>query len=261
LAYEQIVVEKRERVGVIYLNRPEKRNPLSKQMTGELLKALLEAEVDSNVGAVVITGKGKTFCAGGDMEDFAKMEFSTAPSIYREGDETTRLFKIAVNYRKPLIAGINGPALGGGLGLAAMCHLAVASENARFGTPEIKVGIFPFVIFPLLVRAMGPRKALAMALTGEIVNAGQALEIGLVNHVVPVGELEEKVLALAGEVAGYSPLVLSLGLNAFNTVMDMEINKAMDYLNTIRVIDFMSQDLKEGAMAFLEKRQPVWKGM
>lgn len=261
MGYEQIAVEQRGRIAVIALNRPEKRNSLSEQMSGELITALKDADRDDAVGAVVITGKGKAFCAGGDLGDFSQMISKTAPAIHREGRESTELFKMGLHLSKPLIAGINGPAMGGGLGLAAMCHLAVASENAQFGTPEIKMGIFPFVVFPLLIRAVGPRKALAMALTGETLDAGQALELGLVHKVAPAGSLEEEVLNLAGQVAEYSPLVLRLGLNAFNTVMDMEFSKAMDYLNTIRVIDFMSQDLKEGATAFLEKRRPLWKGM
>lgn len=258
--YEQISVEQRGRVRIIYLNRPEKRNSLSEQMSRELVAALREADAEDDVGAVVLTGKGKAFCAGGDLGDFAQMVSKTAPDIHREGMESTELFKMGMRLSKPLIAGINGHAMGGGLGLAAMCHLAVASENAKFGVPEIKLGIFPFVIFPLLIRAVGPRRALALALTGESLDAGQALALGLINRVVPGESLEENVLTLAGEVAGHSPLVLRLGLNAFNGVMDMEMNKAMDYLNTIRVVDFMSEDLKEGATAFLEKRQPLWKG-
>jgi len=161
---------------------------------------------------------------------------------------------------KPLIAAVNGHAMGGGCGLAAMCHMVIASEKAKFGTPEIKVGIFPFVIFPLIIRAVGPRRALEMAIVGQPLGAAEALEAGLANKVLPAGELLDGTIKLASDLASRSPLVMKLGLNAYNTIMDMEVNKAMDYLNTLRVIDFMSEDLKEGASAFIQKRAPEWKG-
>ncbi|HBV97214.1 MAG: hypothetical protein JL50_09080 [Peptococcaceae bacterium BICA1-7] len=258
--YQQVAVERLGRVRVVYLNRPEKRNALSRQMSTELIAALGEADRDTGVGAVVLTGKGESFCAGGDLADFAAMTSRTAPVIYREGEESTELFKMGLRMKKPLIAAVNGQALGGGCGLVAMCHLALASEKAKFGTPEVRAGIFPFVILPLLIRAVGPRRALEMALTGRSLNAGAAREIGLVNNVVAHEELLGEALKLASGVAGRSPLVLRLGLTAFNTAMDMEINKAMDFLNTLRVIDLMSEDLKEGAMAFIQKREPEWKG-
>jgi len=181
--------------------------------------------------------------------------------MHQEGAASTELFRMGFKMTKPLIAAVNGHALGGGCGLVAMCHLAVASESAGFGTPEIKVGIFPFVIFPLLIRALGPRRSLEMALTGRSVGAAEAMEIGLINRVLPREDLLASALGLASDIAGRSPLVLRLGLNAFNTSMDMEINKAMDYLNTLRVIDFMSEDLREGAAAFIQKRAPQWKGL
>ncbi len=260
MGYEQVSVEQEGRVRLVFMNRPEKRNALSEKMTSELIEALEEADADPGTGAVVLAGKGEAFCAGADLADFAMITSKTAPVLHREGAASTELFKMGLRMTKPLIAAVNGHAMGGGCGLAAMCHLTVASDRAKFGTPEIKVGIFPFVIFPLLIRAVGPRRALEMALTGRSLSAAEAAEIGLVNMVIPAEEFQAGVLRLASELAGRSPLVLRLGLNAFNTAMDMEIAKAMDYLNTLRVIDFMSEDLKEGAMAFIQKRAPEWKG-
>ncbi|WP_027365020.1 enoyl-CoA hydratase/isomerase family protein [Desulfotruncus alcoholivorax] len=260
MKYEHLIVEQENRVRVVFMNRPEKRNALNEKMAAELIAALYEADADSGVGAVVLTGKGDSFCAGGDLSDFAQASTKTAPVLHQEGMASTEMFKMGLKMTKPLVAAVNGHAIGGGYGLAAMCHLALANEKAKFGTPEIKVGIFPFVIFPLLIRAVGPRRALEMALTGRSISAAEAKEIGLVNKVCPPEDLLRESLALASEVAGWSPLVLRLGLNAFNTVMDMEINKAFDYLNTLRVIDFMSDDLKEGAMAFTQKRSPQWSG-
>ncbi|MCL6610504.1 MAG: enoyl-CoA hydratase/isomerase family protein [Peptococcaceae bacterium] len=260
MEYQQVTFGQEGRVRVVYMNRPGKRNALSERMASELIAALGEAEADPGVGAVVLTGMGEAFCAGADLGDFAATASKTAPVLHREGEASTELFRMGIKMTKPLIAAVNGHAMGGGCGLAAMCHLAVASDKARFGTPEIKVGIFPFVILPLLIRAVGPRRALEMALTGRSLDAGEALEMGLVNMVLPAKELYPGVLRLASEVAGRSPLVLRLGLNAFNTSMDMEIGKAFTFLNTLRVIDFMSEDLREGAMAFIEKRAPEWKG-
>ncbi len=260
MKYEYLILEQEGRVRVIFMNRPEKRNALNEKMVAELISALNNADADTSVSAVVLTGKGESFCAGGDLGDFAQAAVKTAPVLHQEGVATTELFKMGLKMTKPLVAAVNGHAIGGGCGLAAMCHLVLASEKAKFGTPEIKVGIFPFVIFPLLIRAVGPRRALEMALTGRSISATEAREIGLVNLVCHPGDLHRESMALAAEVAGWSPLVLRLGLNAFNTIMDMEINKAFDYLNTLRVIDFMSDDLKEGATAFIQKRAPQWKG-
>lgn len=258
--YDQLSIEQEGRVKVVFMDRPEKRNALSEKMASELIRALAEADADPGVGAVVLTGKGDSFCAGADLADFAQMTSKTAPVLHREGMASNDLFKMGMKMTKPLVAAVNGHAMGGGCGLVAMCHLAVASEKAKFGTPEIRVGIFPFVIFPLIIRAVGPRRALEMALVGHSLSAGEAMEMGLVNRVLPAEDFYGGVLKLASELAGRSPLVLRLGLNAFNTAMDMEINKALDYLNTLRVIDFMSDDLKEGAMAFIQKRAPEWKG-
>ncbi|MGQ9558252.1 MAG: enoyl-CoA hydratase/isomerase family protein [Desulfurispora sp.] len=260
MAYTQLSVEQEGRVRVLYLDRPGKKNALSEQLAAELVSALKEADADASVGAVVLTGRGEAFCAGGDLADFATMATKSAPELHREGAVSSELFQMGLRLSKPLIAAVNGPALGGGCGLVAMCHLAVASETALLGTPEVRVGMFPFVIFPLLMRAVGPRRALEMALTGRLLSARQACEIGLVHEVFPAERFVDGYRELAARVAGFSPLVLRLGLNAYRTALDMEINQAMDYLNTLRVIDFLSEDLREGAMAFLQKRPPEWKG-
>ncbi len=258
--YDQVAVEQEGRVRLVYMNRPEKRNALSEKMALEIAQALREADSDPGTGAVVLSGRGDSFCAGGDLADFAQIASKAAPVLHQEGAASTELFRTGLRMSKPLIAAVNGHAMGGGCGLAAMCHLALASEKARFGTPEIRVGIFPFVIFPFVIRAVGPRRALELALTGRSLSAAEAMDMGLVSAVFPVEHFQREVMKLASEVADRSPLVLRLGLNAFNTAMDMEINKALDFLNTLRVIDLLSEDLKEGAMAFIQKRQPEWKG-
>lgn len=256
----ELVYEKKEGMARVILNRPEKRNALSSAMIRELLAVLQDANNDEEIKVIILTGSGKAFCAGGDLEGFLQKRTRGAPALYSEGIESTKLFRMSAILKKPLVVAVNGAAVGGGCGLVAMSHLAVAAEQAKLGTPEIKVGMFPFVIFPLLVRCIGPRKALELALAGELIDAQEAKQIGLVNYVVPAEALEEKTLDLARMLAGYSPLVIRLGLDAFNQAGEMEINKAFSYLSMLRVIDFLSEDLKEGAQAFLEKRPPRWQG-
>lgn len=257
---KELFYEKENSIAKIILNRPEKRNALSVTMTHELIGVLQDADRDPAVKVIVLTGTGKVFCAGGDLDEFSRLREKSAPAVYNEGVESTALFRMGVLLRKPLVTAVNGPAVGGGCGLVAMSHLAVASEEAKFGTPEIKAGMFPFVIFPLLVRAVGPRKALALALTGEMIAAPEAERIGLVNKVVPAETLLPETMKLAEKLAGYSPLVLRLGLDVYNTAVDLEINQAFSYLNALRVVDFLSADLQEGVRAFLEKRLPRWQG-
>lgn len=258
--FENLVYEQIDRVVIITLNQPNKRNALSSVLTKELIAAIKHADAEDQVGAILLTGSGKAFCAGGDLGDFAQMGTKTAPDIHQEGVESTELFRLGGLVTKPIIAAVNGAAMGGGCGLAAMCHIVIASEKAKFGVPEIKVGMFPFVIFPLLAKSFGARKALELALTGGVVDAKEAQRLGLVSQVVEADSLIDQAQQLAQTIAGYSSMVLRLGLDAYNNSLDMEINQAFRYLNTLRVVDFMSEDLKEGARAFLEKRDPRWMG-
>ncbi len=258
--YQDILYEKTDRVAIVTLNRPQVRNALSYRMVTEMVAVLKEADSDDGVGAVIIRGGGKAFCAGGDIGEFAAVVQKSPVEVYLEGVETTELFQLGDTMKKPLIAAVNGLAMGGGVGLTAMCHLAVAAEDARFGLTEINLGFFPFVILPLVVRAVGYRKALELSLTGEQFDAGEAKAMGLVNDVVPSAELDEKVLNLASRLAGRSPLAVRMGLFAALQAEKMPVPDATSYLNILRTISFKSDDLAEGARAFLEKRQPCWQG-
>ncbi|BCJ86121.1 enoyl-CoA hydratase/isomerase family protein [Effusibacillus dendaii] len=209
---------------------------------------------------VFYKGAGSAFSAGGDLAAFSQSALMSAPQHHQEGKANTELFRLGATVKKPLIAAVNGHALGGGCGLVAMCHIAIASETAKFGTTEIKVGLMPFVILPWIRRAVGHRKALEMMLTGDILSAQEAKEMGLVHRVVPADRLAEEAASLACTIAEYSPLAIRLGLDAFYTTEDMDLLKSMDYLNTLRVVSFLSEDLQEGASAFIEKRTPQFKG-
>lgn len=248
------------RVGIIELNDPERRNPLSNSMISTLLSKIDQLDNDDAIGAIVITGNGKAFSAGGNLQDFSVLSKASAVDLLEEGNLSIRLFNKAKNTKKPLIAAVNGYALGGGFGLAAMCDLVIASEKAKMGTTEIKVGGFPIVILPVLMHVLGEKKTMELALTGKLITANEAKECGLVSEVVEHDQLMNRVIEIANEIASFSPLALKLGKKAFYDIRDMPIEDALQYMASLRVTTFLSEDLQEGASAFVEKRKPEWKG-
>ncbi|MCM3584181.1 enoyl-CoA hydratase-related protein [Mesobacillus maritimus] len=258
--YETLIYEVIGKVAKITLNLPEMRNPLTEKSTQELIHAIRTADDDSTIHAIILTGAGKAFSAGGDLNEFKKNLEKTAPELYFEGKASTELFKLGAEVTTPLIASVNGPALGGGTGLVSMCHLAIASTEAKLGLTELRLGLVPFVIMPWVRRAVGDRKMMEMMLTAEILSAEQAKELNLVHRVVEPNLLEEETMKLATQVASFSPLAVKLSLESFFNTEQMDIMKAFDYLTNLRLVSFMSEDLKEGASAFLEKRQPSWSG-
>ncbi|OLO37865.1 hypothetical protein BTR23_13045 [Alkalihalophilus pseudofirmus] len=258
--FETVLYELNDYVAKITLNLPEMRNPLTEKSANELLQAIKNADRDPNVRAIVITGAGKAFSAGGNLKEFKKNLEKTAPELHFEGRASTELFKVGAEVQTPLIAAVNGPALGGGTGLVAMCHIAIASSEAKLGLTELRLGLVPFVIMPWVRRAVGDRKMLELMLTAEIISAEQAKELNLVHRVVPPEELEAEAMKVAKTVASFSPLAVQLGLDAFYNTEQMDLLKSFDYLSTLRLVSFMSEDLREGASAFLEKRTPNWKG-
>ncbi|MBU8918376.1 enoyl-CoA hydratase/isomerase family protein [Bacillus sp. FJAT-29953] len=260
MSYETIRYEEIENVAKITLNLPEMRNPLTQESTRELTLAIREADQNPDIRAIILTGAGTAFSAGGNLNDFKKNFEKTAPELYFEGRESTELFKLGAEVTTPLIASVNGPALGGGTGLVAMCHLAIASTEAKLGLTELRLGLVPFVIMPWVRRAVGDRKMMELMLTAEIFTAEQAKELNLVHRVVKPDELEVETMKLARQVASFSPLAVKLSLDAFFTTEQMDLLKSFDYLTTLRLVSFMSEDLKEGASAFLEKRRPNWAG-
>lgn len=260
LEYREIVFDVNDQIATITLNRPDLRNPLTNRLTEELMDAIRAADNDDQVRVIVLTGSGSAFCAGGDIQEFSQNLSKPAPKLYEEGRWSTQLFELGAQVRTPLIASVNGPALGGGCGLVAMCHMAIASDRAKFGTTELRVGIVPFVILPWIRRAVGERNALEMMLTADIFFAERAKELGLVQRVVPHDQLEAETKKTARLIAFYSPLATRLGLDAFYATHSMNLQESLDYLSNLRIISFLSEDLREGSTAFLEKRQPEWKG-
>ena len=259
--YQTITTEIKDKVATITLSREERRNAISPTMMTELLDAFKKYDDDPNVLAIVLTGAGsKVFCAGAD---FAESMGATTSFLDRyEGQRNfAELFKLIKGLKKPLVGRINGHAMGGGLGLACACDIVIAADDCRFGTPEINVGLFPYIIMATLLRfTTSPKRLLEMMLTGERVDATEAQQIGMVNHVVPREQLDAKVDEIAQKIAKKSPAVLRLGRRAFYTMRDMEYEKALEYLASMLAINTMAEDVAEGVTAFLEKREPIWKG-
>jgi len=245
------------RVARITLNRPDKRNPIGPQTIGELIHALSCVREDPDLSVVVLTGAGKAFSAGGDLSMMAGG--GDASSGIAPGS-LTGLFPLMHSLGKPIIAMVNGHALAGGLGLMVACDLVVASDQATFGTTEIKVGLWPMMITAEIVRNIGRKKTLELMLTGMRIDAQEALRIGLINRVAPHDQLEAETMKLAEELAARSPAVVAKGLEAFYATQDQDLGPALDYLQGKLGEVLALEDAREGLMAFLQKRDPVWKG-
>ncbi|MEO8296410.1 MAG: enoyl-CoA hydratase-related protein [Burkholderiales bacterium] len=256
---QELLIETIGRVRRLTLNMPERRNPLSFVQSRDLLAALKDAEADADVSAVILTGAGQTFCVGGDQKDF-QAGFSKRPPEVLSDYPPLEIFRLARHYRKPLIAAVNGAALGGGLGITCLAHMAIAADTATFGIPEIKLGIFPLTVLPVVRPLLGERLTHDLALTGRVLNAQEALQHNIVSRVVAAAELQQTALDMATTIGEFSPLALKLGIEAMQASADMGFEEAVNYLNAMRTIFFASEDLREGATAFLEKRKPVWQG-
>jgi enoyl-CoA hydratase/carnithine racemase len=252
-------VERDGRVAVVTLARPERRNALSLDVTEGLAQALADADADRDVGAILLRGEGRDFCAGADIREFTTYRGRPAPEVEREGRALVELMRTAWRLRTPLVVEVQGHALGGGLGLVAMGHLAVAADDARFGATEIRLGLFPLAILPALVRSVGPRRALELGLTGRIFGAAEAERYGLVTEIAPAAELGARALASARALSERSPVALAIGLEGYRAAVSLGPD-ALDVENLLRVVAFLSDDLREGAQAFLDRRPPRWQG-
>jgi enoyl-CoA hydratase/carnithine racemase len=242
----------------VTLFNPERRNAIGPQMTNELLWALADGADDAAVRVVVITGEGRAFCAGGD---FAQMTGAAADAVElpHKGDYADLLLAMT-RYEKPIVARVNGAAMGGGLGLVAASHFAVAQADAKLGTPEIDVGLFPFMIAAVLARIVPRRALVEMMLRGQKLEAAAAERIGLVGRVVAPESLDAEVDALAADLAARSPTAMRLGLRAFAAQDDLALADALPLLRTALGEALGTDDAREGLTAFLQKRKPQWTG-
>ncbi len=257
-SYETVVLDRRDRVAVITINRPEKRNALNIQTRAEGAAILDELRADDSVRVVIITGAGdKAFIAGADIAEFADRTAISQREIMLERG----LFNAVETFPKPIIAMVNGYCLGGGCEVALACDIRVASETASFGQPEINLGIIPGGGgTQRLPRLVGEGKAMEMILTGEIIDAQTAFNLGLVNHVVPADQLEIKTMEIANRIAEKSPIALRLAKEAIKLASRSNLDEGLRREVDLFALCFSSADKDEGVTAFLEKRKPEFKG-
>jgi enoyl-CoA hydratase/carnithine racemase len=259
VAEQLVLYEVEGGVATVTLNDPETRNSLSPPLLDGLLNALRDARDDDAVRCVVLASShDKVFSSGANLGAFN----ADAPLIdrHRGSQRFVEVFRALGELGKPSIVAANGHVLAGSLGIALACDLIVAAEGAGFGTPEINVGLFPFMIMALIYRNVPRKKTNEMLLLGERLTAQEAKEAGIVNKVVPAGEFDAAVDEWAAKLASKSPVVMRLGKDAMWRQMDMPLLEALDYLSSQLTIELGTEDAIEGVTAFFEKREPNWKG-
>lgn len=255
----EVLYEVHGGVARVTINRQERRNALSWDVVRLLRERMADAKADATVHAVVLTGAGeRAFCAGADLANMAAGDGFLA--LHDGRGELARLFLDLYGLGKPTIARVRGYALAGGFGLALACDLVVAADDAVFGTPEIDVGLWPYMITVPLMRSMPPKKALELMLTGRRVAADEAERIGFVTSVVPVEALDEEVDRLAATLAAKPAGVVRLGRDSFYAVWDRAAEDALATLHPLLTVTAMTDDAQEGIAAFAEKRPPRWSG-
>lgn len=255
MAYETIIVETKGRVGLIRINRPKALNALNTSVMKELLDALAGFDQDSHVGAIVLTGSEKAFAAGADIKEMQKLTFADASlaDLFAQWEGVMRI-------RKPIVAAVAGYALGGGCELAMMCDFIIAAEDAKFGQPEITLGVIPGMGgSQRLARAVGKAKAMEMCLTGRMMDAEEAERAGLVSRIVPAGELIEDALRTAEKIAGFSLPAVMMAKEAVNRSYEMTLAEGLRFERRAFHSLFALEDQKEGMTAFIEKRSAKFR--
>ncbi|MDA8021096.1 MAG: enoyl-CoA hydratase-related protein [Thermoanaerobaculia bacterium] len=256
---EPVVLREDEgRVAILTIHRPDKLNALNQQVRDEMLEHLDAIQQDDGVGVVVVTGAGeKSFVAGADISEFE----GRAPFDQRDAMRFPRIFDVMASFPKPVIAMINGFCLGGGCEMSMSCDMRIASDNARFGQPEIKLGLIPGGGgTQRLPRLVGMGNAMRLILTGDMIDAQEAKEIGLVDQVVPQAELREKTLELASKIASMSPLTVRIGKEVLRASERMSVAEGILYERDLFCLCFSTEDKAEGVDAFLNKRKAEWTG-
>jgi enoyl-CoA hydratase/carnithine racemase len=258
MEFQLTIVEEQDEVGVIALNRPQRRNALNLQMMDEILCALWQFDGNPHIGAVVLKGLGPAFCAG---HDFGELAGKPLADIRQTFSRSVKVLQAMAAIAKPVVGAVHGIATAMGCALAAGCDLVIASEDARFQTPGVDIGFACISPMAALFRSIGRKKCLEMILTGRSIDANEAERIGLVNRVVPRETLEHEALEFARSLAQKAPLAVQLGKQAFYTMADMEHNQAYAYAAEMISINADTLDGREGMAAFIEKRshQP-WQG-
>ncbi len=252
---ESLQISREGRVLHAALNRPDKRNALNVDLCRALVSVLDEAEADPKIGAVLLSGNGKSFCAGMDLSEALSTESEPMNEVHEH------IFTAGTRMTKPLVAAVHGAALAGGTGLAAACHIVVAAEDSTFGLTEIRIGLWPFLIFRGVAAAIGERRATELALTGRIFGAGEAREYGLVHTVVYSPGLMDRARQIAGTVAESSPTAIGSGLAFVRETRGKSWEEGGVIAREKRNEVFRSADFEEGIQAFQAKRAPRWPSL
>lgn len=248
-------VERKHRVLYLTLNRPEKRNALNSEMCTAIIDAIRSAQDDRHIGSILLRGTGPVFCAGMDVDEALSIPHSQLAGLHDD------LFSIGFHSKKPIVVAVDGAALGGGVGLVAQGHVVLASESAVFGLTEIRIGLWPFMVYRSVEAAIGPRRTLELALTGRTFNSHDALRWGLAHQVCPPAETCDRAKGAAKELAKTSPAAVDAGLEYYHGSRGKSWEEAGNLAAKLRVKVMESQDLKEGFDAFKHKREPQWPSM
>jgi enoyl-CoA hydratase/carnithine racemase len=255
--YDNLTIESDAPIAVVTLNRPERRNALSLELMEDLIDCFRTLGSSSEIRAVILAGNGPAFCAGHDLSELMDRNISDYRRVF---DVCAQLMTLIQEIPQPVIAEVNGIATAAGCQLVATCDLAIASEEAKFATPGVRIGLFCTTPMVALTRSIGRKRALEMLMTGVAIDSKTATEWGLINRVVPALALREATCHLANQIAQASPLTVSIGKQAFYAQIDMDQPKAYDYAKQVMSMNAMAEDAQEGMGAFLEKRSPGWRG-
>ena len=256
---DEVIYDKQEQAIILTINRPQRRNSITSHVVNLLRASLARANQDSDVKIIILTGAGDTvFCTGGDLGREAA-EAGIMPR-YDSNRELIELFNDIRMLQKPLLARVNGHALGAGFAIMLACDMAVAVENIRMGCPEMKVGQFPMMVLAHLIPHLGPKKAMELVLMARQISAIDAEQLGLINYAVARDELDNKVAEIVSQVNEFSPAAIRLGRDAFFATAEMGFHDTLNYLLTQLTLNLQTEDAKEGTRAFLQKRKPEWKG-
>ena len=257
MPYQNISFEIEGPIAIVTLNRPQRRNALSLELMTELIACLNEIGRDRSLRAVILAAAGKVFCSGHDLSEMVGRDINEYREVF---DVCTELMTRIQSIPQPVIAQVQGIATAAGCQLVATCDMAVASDQAAFATPGVKIGLFCTTPMVALSRAVGRKRALQMLMTGDMVDALTAVEWGLINMAVPASQLEEQTRKLAARIAEASSLTVALGKQAFYTQIDLDQPKAYAYAKEVMSMNALAADAQEGISAFLEKRQACWAG-
>lgn len=246
-------------ITTLTLNRPNALNSLSISLIRALRGELLSIKSDESVRVVILAGAGNAFCAGHDLKEMRAHEYAKDYSV-ELFEECAQLMQEIVRLPKPMIAKVHGVASAAGCQLVASCDLAIAAQDAKFATPGVNIGLFCSTPMVALSRNIAPKHAMEMLLTGELMDAPTAQRFGLVNHVVPLSELDDRTWSMACQIAAKSPLTLAIGKEAFYRQLEMPLSQAYAYTRDVMVENLHTQDAQEGINAFIDKRAPTWCG-